>query len=293
MIRTISLMLLSGSLFAAERAADFPAALDKAKAGGQDIAVLYHGSDWCAPGEKVAAMWRRDDFEKGMGKDVVLVAIDRKERPDEAEAATAKRNEACPVGVRSYPGIALFDAEGRLVAKREGMSEIESMGAPGQALLRAVEVRRKRDALWQRAAKESGPAAARLLGKGLDMMNLGLGPKDVYKPVLERIRKEDPEDRSGYVARYTFPGMKLVESAMKLAGEQKFEDADKEIAAWLSKRSLLPDQRQQALSARFALYNRWDARKGDVKSVLRELEKADPESELGKGAAEYLKMLGS
>jgi len=276
---------------AAERAADFPAALEKAKSSGKDIAVLFHGSDWCLAGTKVADYWKSDAFPRAAGNDLLIVDIDRKENPGSAEEALAKRNEACQIKPRSLPAIALFDREGRLVALREGTPELDAMGKPEQAIQRAVDVRKKRDELWKRADGASGPQKAGLLASGLDLLGFGAGPKDVYQPVIEEMRTADPEDRSGALGRFTFPGRKLLESAVAGGKEGKFSETDAEIAGWLKKQQLSKAQRQEALAARFALYQHWPEKKGELAGLLKEIERLDPKSEMGEAANSYLAIL--
>jgi hypothetical protein len=276
---------------AAERATDFASALETAKQGGQDIAVLFHGSDWCTPGRKHADRWRQQDFLRAAGKDLLLVDIDRKETPAPADEALAKRNEACPVRPRSFPALALFDRDGRLVALREGTPELESLGRPELAIQRAVEVRKKRDDLWKRARAVRGPQQAKLLAEGLDLMGLGAGPKNIYQPVIEEMKKADPGDRSGRLARYTFPGRKLLDLAVSHGKEGKFAEADQEIGGWLGKSQLTKAQRQEALAARFALYQRWPEKKAALPALLREIERIDPKSDLGAAARTYQGML--
>ncbi|MCW1923363.1 thioredoxin family protein [Luteolibacter arcticus] len=284
-------IVISPVLLAAERLPDFPAAVEKAKSGGQDIAVLFHGSDWCTPGKKLAALWTTEAFEKSAGKDLLLVDIDRKESPSSADEALAKRNEACPVKPRSLPAIALFDKDGRLVAVREGTPELDSLGRPEQAIQRAIDVRKKRDDLWQKAEGMRGPQKAAQLAAGLDLLGIGAGPKNAYQPVIEEIKKADPEDRSGALARYSFPGRKLLDLAVDQGKAGKFTQADEEIGGWLKKPQLTKAQRQEALAARFALYQRWPEKKSGLAGVLKEIEKLDPKSELGTAATTYLAML--
>lgn len=284
-------LVVCPALFAAERQPDFPAAVAKAKSGGQDIAVLYHGSDWCTAGKKLAALWTTEAFEKAAGNDLLLVDIDKKESPSSADEALAKRNEACPVKPRSLPAIALFDKEGRLVALREGTPELDSLGRPEQAIQRAIDVRKKRDDLWQKAEGMRGPQKAAQLAAGLDLLGIGAGPKNIYQPVIEEIKKADPEDRSGALARYSFPGRKLLDLAVDQGKAGKFTEADEEIGGWLKKPQLTKAQRQEALAARFALYQRWPEKKSGLAAVLKEIEKLDPKSELGSAATTYLAML--
>ena len=284
-------LVLCPALFAAERLPDFPAAVEKAKSGGQDIAVLFHGSDWCTPGKKLATQWTSDAFVKAAGEGLLLVDIDRKESPSPADEALAKSNEACPVKPRSLPAIALFDKNGRLVALREGTPELDSLGRPEQAIQRAIDVRKKRDDLWKKADGMSGQQKAAQLAAGLDLLGIGAGPKNAYQPVIEEMKKADPEDRSGALARYSFPGRKLLDIAVDKGKAGKFTEADDEIGSWLKKPQLTKAQRQEALAARFALYQRWPEKKTGLATVLKEIEKIDPKSELGAAATSYLTML--
>lgn len=292
-MKLLPILFFASTTFAsaAERVADYPAALEKAKSGGQDIAVLFHGSDWCLPGKKLGDYWKSTNFAKFAGEDLLILDIDRKESPTTEDEALAKRNEACHVKPRSLPAIALFDHEGRLVALREGTPELDSLGKPEQAIQRAVDVRKKRDDFWKKAEGARGPQKASLLAGGLDLLGLGTGPKDVYKPVVEEMKKADPEDRSGAVARYTFPGRKLLETAVSDGKDGKFAEADAEIGGWLKKPQLTKEQRQEALAAKFALYQRWPEKKNELPALLKEIEKLDPKSGLGAAAKSYLALL--
>ncbi len=284
-------MAMVSILPAAERVEDFSAALEKAKKGGEDIAVLFHGSDWCLPGRPYADHWKSDAFPGAAGDDLLVLDIDRKENAGSDEEALAKRNEACPVKPRSLPAIALFDRQGRLVALYEGTPALDGLGRPEQAIRRAVELREKRDEIWKRAEGERGTRKAGMLAQGLDLMGLGAGPKGAYQPVIEEIRKADPDDRSGALGRFTFPGRKLLDMAVSKGKAGAFAEAEAEIEGWLKKTQLAKSQRQEALAARFALYQRWPEKKAELPAVLKEIERLDPKSDLGQAATAYLEML--
>ncbi len=276
---------------AAERAGDFAAALEESKKGGQDIAVLFHGSDWCLPGRPYADHWKSEAFLSAAGDDLLVLDIDRRESPGPDDEASAERNEACPVKPRSLPALALFDREGRLVALHEGTPALDGLGRPELAIRHAVELRKKRDEIWKRAAGERGTRKAGLLAQGLELIGLGAGPKGIYQPVIEEIRKADPDDRSGALGRFTFPGRKLLDMAVSKGKAGEFVDADAEIAVWLKKTQLAKSQRQEAFAARFALYQRWPEKKAELPAVLKEIERLDPKSDLGQAAAAYLELL--
>ncbi|WP_265594392.1 hypothetical protein [Haloferula sp. BvORR071] len=285
------MVALAAVATAAERAEDFPAALEKAKKGGQDVAVLFHGSDWCQAGKKYADHWKAEGFPAAAGDELLILDIDRKESPDAADEKLAKRNEACVVKPRSLPAIALFDREGRLVALREGTPELDTLGKPEQVIQKAVELRKKRDDLWKKAEGARGPQRAGMLAAGLDLLGLDTGPKNAYQPVVKQMQEADPEDRSGGIARYTFPGRKLLDDAVDQGKAGKFKEADEEIGGWLKKPQLSKAQRQEALAARFALYQRWPEKKTELPALLKEINKLDPKSDLGEAANSYLAIL--
>lgn len=55
---------------------DYPAALERAKATGNDMLVLQRGSDWNLLGEKLyQEVWLKDAFVESLGKGFILVAV--------------------------------------------------------------------------------------------------------------------------------------------------------------------------------------------------------------------------
>ena len=129
------------------------------------------------------------------------------------------------------------------------------------------------------------------LGQGLDRMDIGLGPKEIYKPILEEIRKADPNDKSGYIGKYTFSSEKLVDLALAKADKKEFAEADKEFAKWDANPRLSAKQKQELQAARFALYQRWPEKKPELAPLLEKMRDIDPNSELGRAAANYLEQL--
>ncbi|MGC4015704.1 MAG: hypothetical protein QM755_14450 [Luteolibacter sp.] len=274
-----------------QRVADFTAALEQAKGSKADIAVFIHGSDWNRPGETVAKIWNDPRFLSSVGADVLLTDIDRKEAPNDADKALAKRNEKGNAEVRSVPAVVLFDCDGRLVGSLAGTAEIEAAGGLIPATKKLLATRRDRDDFWKNASGASGMMKAGRLGQGLDRMNLGLGPKGVYKPVFEEMKKADPEDKSGYIAKYSFSGEKLVDLALEKAEKKEYAEAEKELDKWSANPRLSPKQKQEVEAARFALYQRWPEKKDKVRPTLEKMRDVDPKSDLGQAAANYIEML--
>ena len=208
-----------------------------------------------------------------------------------AETAAAKRNEACQPPYRSLPAVALYDADGRLVAVRSGMAEIQAAGGLPATLKSMLAMLNERDALWKRAAGSAGVQRTSLFGAGLDRMNQGLGPKNVYQPVLEEMKKADPKDDSGYIGKYSFSQDALLAMVMDKAKKNEQATAEEELAKWNLNTRLNNRQRQELHAARFALYQRWPEKKSSARNALEDMRKVDPKSELGLAAASYLKQL--
>lgn len=286
----LTLALLASSAFG-QRVADFSAAAAEAKASKSDIVVFVHGSDWNRPGEVVAKIWNDPRFLTSVGPGVLLVDVDRKENQSDAEKAALKKNEAGNPPVRSLPAVAVYDSEGRLVGSVSGTEELNAAGGLLAATKKLLVTRRERDEVWKAAEGASAVMKAGRLGQGLDRMNIGLGPKGIYKPVLEEIRKADPEDKSGYVGKYTFSGDALVGLALKAAETKTYSDAEGEFAKWDRNPRLSGTQRQELQAAKFALYQRWPEKKDAIRPTLEKMRDVDPKSELGQAAANYLEML--
>jgi hypothetical protein len=67
---------------ASERVADYPTALERAAATGNDLLVLQRGSDWNRLGEDFHRhVWQQDAFLRSLGPGFILVEVDRPEFP--------------------------------------------------------------------------------------------------------------------------------------------------------------------------------------------------------------------
>ena len=158
-----------------------------------------------------------------------------------------------------------------------------------QATKKLMATRRERDEFWKNADGVTGLMRAGRLGQGLDRMDIGLGPKGTYKPVLEEMKKADPEDKSGYLAKYSFSGEKLVDLAMEKAEKKDYDAAEKEFDKWEANPRLSAKQKQELEAARFALYQRWPEKKDKVLPTLEKMRNVDPKSEPAKPRRTTLK----
>jgi hypothetical protein len=284
-----ALALATSSL--GEIVADFPSAREKAQTAQTGIAVLIHGSDWNAQSEAMADIFSDPRFAQSIGSGSVLLLIDRKESPTPQDLQLDETNKDCQPPVRSLPAIAYYDSEGRLIGCISGPAEIQAAGGPVITVKKFQTMLAERDAVWKRAAGTNGYRKAELLGAGLDRMNFGLGPKNLYQPILDDMKKADPTDRSGYIGKYTFNHRNLLGMVQTKAKEKDFAPAVAELAMWNRNARLNNLQRQQLHAVRFALYQSWPEKKSLIRPALEDMRKVDPKSYLGIAAANYLSQL--
>ncbi len=98
---TIAVIIFVSSVFgeavAAERAANYKAALERAKQTGADIAVFQRGSDWNHLGEYLyAKVWSQPEFLQAVGDNVILVVVDNPEVPGSPPTSETAPADAQP-----------------------------------------------------------------------------------------------------------------------------------------------------------------------------------------------------
>jgi hypothetical protein len=292
-MKRLTYLLLTLALFsraeAVQRATDYPEAQSLAKQHGSDIVVLVIGSDWNQPSKRYTETWNDASFAKTLPENMVLLCWDKVENPDAAAKELAAKNKDCPAAVRSVPGLALIDQEGRLVGTRNGTEEL---GEPKQLSLHIrnmVATRSQRDELWKRAQQVQGIKRAEALGQGLDVMKQHLGHRKVYEPIFQEIKKADPEDKSGYVGKYQFPGADLAPHVLGNYVQKKlFVEGENYLLQWHRNPRLDPEQRQQLHAARFCLYQNWPEKRALARKALEDLRDVNPRSVMGQSASRYL-----
>lgn len=285
-MKSIAILLLASVLpAAAQRAVDFATAKNQAKAANRPFAVLLTGSDWNPPSRAMLETWNRPELESMFTGKVLLVSVDKKEG-----TAEDKKNKDADSGIRSYPGLALYDAKGRLVSSLSGAPQIQAAGGLPRAIAAMLKVWEERETLWTKAAAAKGPQQAALIGAGLDRMGRGLGPRNTYKPELDLIKKADPKDTTGYAAKYEFSSQKFVNRIADAKTDADFAPIETELNALARNTRLTTEQRQETQAARFALYKKWPGKTALARKALEATRDADPKSDIGLGAVEYLKI---
>lgn len=265
--------------------ANYSAAAEQNKITPVGILVLVHGSDWNLPGEVLYKTWASEAFQKPLEGKVLMVAIDKKQTLTDADRTLAKSNESCPISYRTLPALGLIDGQGRVVAVRAGVAEINATGGLKATVQAMLKMASERDGIWKQAEAAQGVEKAMFLGKGLDRMGRGLGNKNEYQGIFDQIKQADPEDRSGYIAKYQFNSRSLLGQVMEKADKKQFAEAEAMLQKWANNNKLAPRQLQEVYGAWFALYQRWPEKKDSAKQILEKMKAIDPKSDLGMGAA--------
>jgi len=290
--RIATAMIFCCAAPAAQRASDYQDAKRLAKENASDIVVLVIGSDWNQPSRRYATAWNDAAFVSSLPPQTILLCWDKQESPDEAAKACALKNKECPAAVRSIPGLALIDQDGRLVGSRNGAQELGDPSMLVRHIKSLVAIREQRDACWKRAEQIQGVKRAEALGQGLDIMGQRLGHAKAYDPVLQEIKKADPDDKSGYVGKYQFPGADLAPHVLSTYAQKKlFSEGENYLLQWHRNSRLDAEQRQHLHAARFCLYQNWPEKQAMVRKALEDLRDVDPKSIMGQSAARYLEHL--
>jgi hypothetical protein len=220
-----------------------------------------------------------------------VLAVGRAEREIADNAAFTWR------GV-NLPRIAFLDCAGRPVASenkpRQGLTPATLAARLRE--MRAVRVRR--DTLWARAEKETGPRQAELLLEGLLAMDQELAFDNSYKSIRDAIRAADPKDESACTRRLQFPPEPrdvppMVAEAYKLVDQKKYEEALAKLDAELEhpgNRRFSHEHLQRILNGKFNVYRRWPGHEARRFEVQREIYHLDPTTYFGLGAIGYLAM---
>ncbi len=189
--------LLSPAAFAAQRAATYSEALDKA--GDDGVLAYCYGPDWNKRSVRMLkSFWETPATEAAAG-DAVLVAVPYYQDP---EAEGADKAAEIRGGLREphfgvCPTVFMMDKHGTIYATLTGMDDLgDEKGELGAENIKKkmAEFRRQQELLKQ-AESASGLEKARLLGAVADL--------SIARPknLIDEIQLADPEDKTGQVRR--------------------------------------------------------------------------------------------
>jgi hypothetical protein len=254
-------------------------------------AVLYTGSDWCDAGVPLQKIWEQADFRESLGIPVAIV--DEPEVVTDAVRAEWKTLDALRWELEAYPGVAVFDAEGRCVLLREGLAwdtTAEQLKALVDEGLRRAET--VANYLAQEGVEGADAAIQLLLPElGLKRTQQAKGLKAAWDLLAQR----DPKDESGIRAALTFEPMETIYRVHDFAGKKDYEGGEAYIVGLLSdaaKARLSKNQLQGLMLHTFVLHRHNESRKAENVALLREVVALDPTTHFGQGAYGMLKLLG-
>lgn len=260
-------------------APDWPAAAERAKAEGKDVAVLLDGSDW----SPLSRSFRGRVAAAIPAEGLVRVTVDNPENPDAAGKALVERNKGFGFRPWNLPGLALADERGRVHAYLPA-AEVAEPEVMAERLAAALANRARMRAALDAAGKLDGKEKADALGRALAAIDLGMA-RGQFGDVVKEIARLDPQDATGWRLRYEFDDLGFLEgTVLRLVRDGKADEALREIDRRLANTRISADQRQRLMAARFAAL-RQSGRMPDALGALETMSKEDPQGLLGKGAA--------
>lgn len=262
-------------------------AVKQAADKGQYMVVAWNGSDWSPQARAFTKEF--EELSKTQTHPVIWCEWDEREHitPEEEESEYFNKQKP-PASVWNIPAFLVVSPGNQLVYKVEGATtaQLKKVIANLPAI---IENQKKADAIWDEAAKAKGESAALLYDKGLALL-----PRNVSnerKDILDKVKKEDPEDQTGTRMKADFSHQPIIEKANKMVREDKdVKGAKQYIADRLAVRGLTKDQTQKIMAGYFSIASI----EGDKKEKLKQLEaiaKVDPKSEMGRGAVYYYRFL--
>lgn len=183
------------------------------------------------------------------------------------------------VGAHTYPAFLMYDKTGRHYASvLIPYADRNEEGKIAQQLTAARQALTKQNELLEKAKGEDGLAKAKTLGQSAEFSNINRPDN-----IVNQIKAVDPDDKSGYVRRYSFNGHAYaIESADTKDWRATLADCEKK----MNDKAYTVEQRQGLYATAIGLIRRH----GDLKDqkklprYLSEMKKLDPDSPLGRSA---------
>lgn len=265
---------------AALRTADtYEQALAAAPEGGYVLALYADG--WDKYSKKLAQKFLKDkDIVAALGDAVVIEYAVPNFSTDETNKARAdKLGKLRWTGADTYPAFVLYDKTGRHYATvTVPYADRKDADKIADKITKANESLAKQNDLLEKAKGESGLAKAQTLGKSALFDNINRPDN-----ILRMVKEADPQDKSGYVRRLEFNGHGFAEGTAKT---KDWKATLKDIEERLDDKSYSVAQRQGLYATAVGLLRRHGDMSDQKKLVryLREMEKLDPKSPLGRSA---------
>lgn len=247
--------------------------------GGYVLALYADG--WDKYSEKLTEKMLADASMKTAlaGSVVIEYAVPNLSTDETNKARADKLGKLRWVAANTYPAFALYDKNGRHYATvTVPYSDRKDPEKIAQQITAAKEALAKQNALLEKAKGETGLAKAQSLGKSALFENINR-PDNIVKMVKEA----DPQDKSGYVRRLEFNGHAY---AIESAGTKDWKATLKDVEDKIGDKNYSDTQRQGLYATAIGLLRRHGDLNDQKKVVryLREMEKIDPNSPLGRSA---------
>ncbi len=264
---------------------DFNAAKAQAATEHKDLLMDFTGSDWCSWCIKLKKeVLSQPEFEAAAPKSFVLVELDfpqQKAQDEKIKTQNQKLQETYTI--EGFPTILLADATGRAYAKTG-----YAAGGP-VAYLKSLDemraIREKRDAAFAKADKAEGLEKAKALDEGLKALDPEIADA-YYTKEVDSIVSLDKDDTLGRKkgAEIAKASKELEAKLQKLHGEAKFDEFAAALDEFMAKWKLEGMEKQRLMMNKLAIYG--PDKLDEAEKVVDDVIKVDPESQLGKQAAQ-------
>lgn len=233
-------------------------AQETAKKNGKDLLVLLVGSDWLKDSDLYKQTFERI-APRTLGKEILFCVYDERAGLSKEEREHLGK---LPFTINAYPAWIYCDAQGHPIDHRENVTLKEISLLP-KRIAELSTLRKQRDKAFARAEKCQGIERAKLIGQALSET---LDPvietfsiqaihqyQKSYDDLIKKIKEADPEDRTGYVYKFTFTFLSLQEEVVqKYAKTKEYDQCYNDIREKLKNKTLTPKQRQYLYLANYA-----------------------------------------
>lgn len=300
-----STMLLPGAVMVSQAATlsfpEVPAAKEQAAKEGKPCLVVWYGSDWQPKVREFCKTWEAvakehaATFVFGQFNDKTGLKVD-------------VRKKVLPIEHYNLPAVVLLAPDGTFMAEYGGELVSSSPEKVMKKLTKLAEIAPEVAKLAQAAAKSKGAEAADLAGKALTLLPVQFAVR--CGALTGIIRKQDPDDTTGYKALFAMEHMAMYGEIRgilnggkdgKLSGkDRKFDDAEayvrKVLSNELMQQKKYRHRRQMWLAGlayvlRERIVSTTTPDKRDTTPIVKvynELIKLDPDTQIAKGAKRFV-----
>lgn len=273
---SLCIVLFSILTLSATTVLPYREAEQKAKREKKDLLVLCIGSDWANYSEELLPLFKK--FADQDHSDQIVWGIFDYKRNITAKELKALGN--LPLPIFSYPAWIFMDCEKRPIWHDESLDPLDLVQLPsiiGQ--LHAVSERRMK--ALEIARKFKGIKKAKMIGQALDeSINPILEKQPVpaanwylgcYRALANEIKKEDPEDQSGYFFKLTFWFQAVMENIVfNHCNKKEFEESYRYLNEKIAIPVLTSQQKQHLIVFKYITA----LRAGDLPKAIGFLDEA-------------------